>query len=306
MVPDGDIVYVVFHNAAGVISIVSTNACSVLKPGCQSMRKNELDYPSPSREDGISPETEELQLSYGTDLITEAGHCLRLPQVAIISAQTVFQRFYFVTSLKAHGHVWIAAAALLVACKMEEHHRKIRDIATVVHYCFCVRENVGVAGSDGRPKPLDYYGQAGFEWKQMIVVAERHLLKELGFQLFVDHPHKYVLVFTSTLRDKVDKSAAAREKWKRLQQASWNLANDIHRFRLPIFEPPEAVACACIILAAEETGQELPPGWPDVFGADQARCAQIVEAMGRMRGVGSTCGDFEDIARCGFLDQFEN
>jgi cyclin L len=255
----------------------------------------------PSRQDGVAADVEELQLAYGADLITEAGRCLRLPQVVIVSAQVLFHRFYTVTSLKAHGHVWTAAAALLVACKSEEQQRRVRDVANVVHYCFCARERVGAAGADGRPRPLDYYGEPGYEWKRTVIAAERHLLKELGFQVRVDHPHKFVLVFMNTMRDAAGAAGgwADDAAWRGVLQAAWNYASDALRARLPVVEAPEAVACACIALAADRCGRPLPAGWAGVFGADEPRCRRIAAAIRRVYGLGVTAGRFEDVALCG-------
>lgn len=253
----------------------------------------------PSLQDGVSACEEETQLAYGADLIAEAGLCLRLPQISIATAQVLFQRFYVVASLHAHGHVWMAAAALLVACKIEENHRRIRDIANAVHYCFCARESTGPMDADKRPLPLDYFGQSGFEWKRIIISSERHLLKELGFQVFVDHPHKFVLVFANVLKDK---DCTSTIEWSELTQASWNYANDAYRSRLPVLESPEAVACACIALSARRLNIVLPLKWMQVFGIEQRTCDQLCEALEKVYILGPTGGRFLDLACCGFLD----
>lgn len=257
-----------------------------------------------SRQDGVSPRTEGLQLAYGADLIAESGLCLRLSQVSIATAQILFHRFYVVASLHAHGHVWIAAAALLVACKTEEQQRRVRDIANSVHYCFSARESKGAKDSDGRPVPLDYFGQAGFEWKRTIVAAERHLLKELGFQVFVEHPHKFVLVFANILREKAGCCDwdANGGRWRVMVQGAWNLASDAHRSRLPILERPESVACACIALSADRAGINLPPDWTTVFGTDLSLCDRIRDVLRNLYALGSTAGLFQDLACCGMLE----
>lgn len=253
----------------------------------------------PSLQDGVSVRDEETQLAYGADLIAEAGLCLRLSRLSIATAQVLFHRFYVVASLHAHGHVWTAAAALLVACKTEEHHRRVRDVANAVHYCFCARESIGPMDVHKRPLPLDYYGQPGFEWKSTIVSSERHLLKELGFRVFVDHPHKFVLVFTNVLKDK---SGASTDEWRELTQGAWNYVNDAYRSRVPVLESPEAVACACIALSARRFDVVLPSEWMTVFGTEPLLCDRICEALGRVYTLGPTGGCFLDLARCGFLD----
>lgn len=253
----------------------------------------------PSLQDGVSVREEETQLAYGADLIAEAGLCLRLSQLSIATAQVLFHRFYVVASLHSHGHVWMAAAALLVACKIEEQHRRIRDVANAVHYCFCARESTGPADTSKRPLPLDYYGQPGFEWKSIIVSSERHLLKELGFQVFVDHSHKFVLVFANVLKDK---GSASTDEWLELTQGAWNYANDAYRSRLPVLESPEALACACIALSARRFNVLLPSEWTTVFGIEPQLCNQICEALEKVYTLGSTSGRFMDLAHCGLMN----
>lgn len=258
----------------------------------------------PSRQDGVSSTEEEIQLAYGADLIAEAGLCLRLSQLSIVTAQVLFHRFYVVASLHAHGHVWIAAAALLVACKTEEQQRRVRDVANAVHYCFCARESVGVLDADQRPVPLDYYGQPGFEWKRIIVASERHLLKELGFQVFVDHPHKFVLVFANIMSDKggLDNCGVSAKDWREMIQGAWNYANDAHRSRFPVLESPEAVACACIALSAHRSNLLLPDEWMVVFGIEPELCDGIKGSLEKLYALGATAGRFLDFAQCGLLD----
>ena len=56
--------------------------------------KDKLDV-SPSIEEGLKQETETELRNMGGDLIQKAGIYLRLPQVAIASAQVLFQRFFY-------------------------------------------------------------------------------------------------------------------------------------------------------------------------------------------------------------------
>jgi Cyclin, N-terminal domain len=287
----------------------------------------ELAVPmSISVRDGVPQDVERVQLAYGADLIVECGVLLRLPRVAIVSAQVLFQRFYVVVSLKAHGHVWMAAAALLVASKAEEQPRRIRHIANVVYHSFCTREGLGAVRSGNASAvsdaadtvkllPLDYYGPLGYDWKCGIVDAERHLLKELGFRVLVDHAHKFVLVFVNTLRDKsgcanwenvnsfdVDADAAAdadgaANSWQEVLQRSWCYANDAQRMQGPAaLEAPESVACACISLSARDIGLELPARWQEVFGG-AAGGAALEATIKEASLVTMTAGRFVDVAR---------
>jgi cyclin L len=283
-------------------------ACASTLLSSQPSMRPQLELPTPctlgstsvSREDGIDGSVEEGQLLFGAELIADSGLLLRLPQVAIVSAHILFHRFFLVVSLKAHSHVWVAASALLVASKAEEQPRKIRDIANVVYHCFCIQQGIGQRDVvTGELLPLDYYGRPGYEWKLAVTTTESHLLRELGFRVLVEHPHKFVLVFVNTLRDKAgcgdwnDKSAAF---WCRIMQLSWNYANDAHRMQLAVLERPEVIACACINLAAADAMLNLPDGWLDVFGADASDCKRFSGAITRLYSLPQTAGRFEDLA----------
>ena len=66
---------------------------------------------TPSMEEGLKPETETELRNMGGELIQKAGIYLKLPQVAIASAQVLFQRFFYakVSSrifLKFFGTFW--------------------------------------------------------------------------------------------------------------------------------------------------------------------------------------------------------
>jgi hypothetical protein len=58
---------------------------------------------TPSREDGIPAELEEDLRAFGCKLIHEAGILLKQKQVAVATAQILFQRFWYTTSMKQFG-----------------------------------------------------------------------------------------------------------------------------------------------------------------------------------------------------------
>ncbi|KAF9091080.1 hypothetical protein BGX29_011136 [Mortierella sp. GBA35] len=55
---------------------------------------------TPSREDGITEEQEDHLRQLGCHLIQNAGILLKLPQVAMATAQILFQRFFYLASLR--------------------------------------------------------------------------------------------------------------------------------------------------------------------------------------------------------------
>eukprot|EP00871_Galdieria_phlegrea_P001455 jgi/Galph1/230/GphlegSOOS_G4898.1 len=245
---------------------------------------------TPSRHDQITEEQEFLQRVYGCELIQECGILLRLSQVVMATGQVFFHRFYHRCSLGKFNHIWMAAAALFLACKVEEQLRRLREVVTVVYYCFTKRESkLG--------KLLDAYGAQGYEWKMEVVKAERFLLKELGFHTGVEHPHKFILVYLNTLRSHsgID---TQDENWKSLLQRSWNYANDMLRTDLCCRVPPEYIACGCIYLAANDCDIVLSEGrikWWQVFGVEEDGIHLVADTAGRLYQLEKVAGRYEDL-----------
>ncbi|KAH9455894.1 hypothetical protein MJO29_005924 [Puccinia striiformis f. sp. tritici] len=90
--------------------------------------------PTPSSIDGVSTELERELRLYGALLIQQAGVLLKLPQIVMATASTLFQRFYFVTSFIHFGIRDISSGALFLASKLEEKPTRIRDIINVYDY----------------------------------------------------------------------------------------------------------------------------------------------------------------------------
>ena len=87
------------------------------------------------------------------------------------------------------------------------------------------------------------------------MAAERHVLKELGFRLHVEHPHKLLFNYLHVLR--------APE----LTQTAFNFLNDCLRLALVVCYPPHVLASAAILLAARREGVALPEPWWELFDA---------------------------------------
>ena len=85
-------------------------------------------------EEGIDQETENDLRNMGGELIAKAGIYLRLPQVAIASAQVLFQRFFFAKSFVACDMQTAAKASIWLASKIEENVRRVRDVINVFNF----------------------------------------------------------------------------------------------------------------------------------------------------------------------------
>lgn len=159
---------------------------------------------SPSIRDGVAPDVEENQRVYGCHLIQHAGVLLKLPQVCMVRAQVLFHRFYMAVSMKQYDVIVTAITCLFIATKLEECQRKLNDIINVFYRIF--QREMNLISSI----PFEIYSI-----KDKICENETALLRELGFVLHVDPPHKYILVYLNIL-----------DGSNELAQLSWNYLND--------------------------------------------------------------------------------
>lgn len=137
---------------------------------------------TPSFLDGLDPQTEFELRVWGTELIQTSGILLKLPQVSMATGQVLFQRFYYCKSFVRYDMETFAMACILIASKLEEHPRRIRDVANVFHYLKQLRKGQ-------TPKPF-VLGDQYIAHKSAIVKAEQIILRNLGFVVHVKHPHK--------------------------------------------------------------------------------------------------------------------
>jgi hypothetical protein len=110
---------------------------------------------TPSRREGIPESLENDLRMVGCDYIQSAGILLKLPQVAMATAQVLFHRFYYAKSfikynvqymatLSPHPLLslpsflsplqYMAAACIFTATKVEEAPRRLRDVINVFHH----------------------------------------------------------------------------------------------------------------------------------------------------------------------------
>jgi hypothetical protein len=88
---------------------------------------------TPSMAHGLEREIETDLRILGCEFIQSAGVLLRLPQVAMATAQVLFQRFYFSKSFVNHDFEHVSMASLFLAAKIEENPRRVRDVINVFH-----------------------------------------------------------------------------------------------------------------------------------------------------------------------------
>uniref|UniRef100_A0A8C6TCK6 Cyclin L1a n=1 Tax=Neogobius melanostomus TaxID=47308 RepID=A0A8C6TCK6_9GOBI len=216
--------------------------------------------PTPSMLDGLDLTTETDLRILGCELIQSAGILLRLPQVAMATGQVLFHRFFYSKSFVKHSFEIVAMACVNLASKIEEAPRRIRDVINGFHHLRQLRVKK-------TPTSL-ILDQNYINTKNLVIKAERRVLKELGFCVHVKHPHKIIVMYLQVLEC---------EKNQTLVQTAWNYMNDSLRTNVFVRFQAETIACACIYLAARALQIPLPsrPHWYLLFGASEEEMKEI-------------------------------
>ncbi|CAF3242976.1 unnamed protein product [Rotaria sp. Silwood2] len=223
--------------------------------------------PTPSMIEGLPYDVEYDLRLIGCELIQTACLLLRLPQTAVATGQVLFHRYFYSSSFVRRPMEIFAMACTNLAAKIEENARRIRDVINVFHHIKQIR-----SGKTIRPLLID---QVYIDRKNEVIKAERRVLKELGFCVYVKHPHKMITLYLKVLE---------KEREKNLVQTAWNYMNDSLRTDIFLRFPPETIACACIDLAARTLQISLPknPPWFIIFGTKSDEIHYIMIAILRL------------------------
>ncbi|CDH56764.1 cyclin-like protein [Lichtheimia corymbifera JMRC:FSU:9682] len=221
----------------------------------------------PSRKEGISEEQEEQLRMFGCELIQSAGILLKLPQVAMGTAQVLFQRFYYMASLKQFGILEIAMGAVFLAAKVEESFTRLSYVVTVFDHLQRRTRN------EPMYPPLDQFSQRAYELKNMIVASEMQILKHLGFHVHVQLPYGVLINYLRILGQEENQAVASR---------AWNYLNDGLRTKVYATYDPPVIACAAIWMACCEKEIKLPDGWWLLFDTaydDLTNAAKLIRRV---------------------------
>lgn len=198
---------------------------------------------SPSREDGVPRELEEELRCYGCQLIQQAGVLMELPQRTMATAQVLFQRFWFVSSMRAYSIQDIAMGGLFLSTKLEETPTRLRDLINVFDYLIKralhsskhnpaprVAQQKKPPQSNGKQKateqdsfayePQSYHQPEFYDMKDDMVIAEMQILKRLGFNVQVNLPYATMVNYLQLL------GLTDTERYPGVAQRAWSLLND--------------------------------------------------------------------------------
>ncbi|KAJ3728742.1 cyclin-like protein [Lentinula raphanica] len=223
---------------------------------------------TPSRTDSIPEDLEEDLRAYGCKLIHEAGILLKQKQVAVATAQILFQRFWYVSSMKMFGIGDVGMGALFLASKLEECPLKTRDLINV-YDLLQQRAAHSVSSKDVGSKPefkyapMSYFGNTFYDIKDAIVVHEMQILKRLGFNVQVVLPYGTLINYLRLLGLMSREDACTR---------AWGYLNDALQTPVYALYQVPTIVCAAIYLATRQLQIPLPSQpshcWWELFDAD--------------------------------------
>ncbi|KAF8516898.1 cyclin-like protein [Hysterangium stoloniferum] len=213
---------------------------------------------TPSREDGVPVELEDELRSFGCKLIQQAGVLLKQNQVAIATAQILFQRFWYVTSMKHFGIGDIGMGALYLASKLEECPLGMRDLINT--YDLLLSKALHVTSQSSRAQfkyqPMNYFSSTFYELKDALVVAEMQILKRLGFNVHVVLPYGTLINYLRVLG--LTNRADACQK-------AWGYLNDALQTPVYALYPVPTIVSAAILLTSRHLSIPLPSEPPNCW-----------------------------------------
>lgn len=222
---------------------------------------------------------DDVGLLLASGLIQDSGILLRLPQVAMTTAQILLQRVYHTSeyTISKYPLDVTAMAAIFLGAKIEEYPRKACEIIDVFTYVISDRLRQKIVLSYSEHEKV----------REELITTERRLLKTLGFNLLSSCPHKIIVNYYHAMVRKLDPE---NNVWKEddnraLIQVAWNYCNDSLRLDVFLRYSKEAVACACIQLACEDLDMLFPRStsgqeWFRLFVDDES---EIRDAMEKIR-----------------------
>lgn len=152
----------------------------------------------------------------------------------------------------------MSMTSLFLASKVEETPVRLRDLFACFDRLLKRR-----AGLDCSPLS-DQRHQA---WTEALKEAEVILLNKVGFEVYVDVPHKFILHFINYLHPTArEEDSAISDMWHLLNQRCWNTLNDCLLSSRVLFQyTPSVIACTAIYLAANTLELVLPHEWWQLF-----------------------------------------
>ncbi|TFK42744.1 cyclin-like protein [Crucibulum laeve] len=211
---------------------------------------------TPSKQHGMPEDLEEDLRAYGCKLIVQAGRLLHQKQVAVAAAQILFQRFWFVTSMKQFGVGDIAMGALYLASKLEECPIRMRDLINVYDALLQRSIHYSKADTEFKYHAMSYFGSTFYDIKDAVVVAEMQILKRLGFHVQVVLPYGTLVNYLRVLGLTNHEDACSK---------AWGYLNDALQTPVYALYQIPTIVSAAILLATRNLQIPLPSTPPNCW-----------------------------------------
>ncbi|KAG5513308.1 hypothetical protein PMAC_001371 [Pneumocystis sp. 'macacae'] len=219
---------------------------------------------TPSVSDGWSLEKEQIDRGKGVNFIIQVGARLKLPQLTLSTAAVFLHRFYMRFSLaKYHYYVIeIAATCILLATKVEESCRKLRNIIIA-----CAK-----VGQKNPNLIIDEQSKEYWRWRDVIIYNEEILLEALCFDLTIDHPYKDLLRYIKHFGGEQNTAKSA-----------WAFVNDSIRTAIPVIYQPHIIAAAAFYFGAKHTSAVINSvgnkSWWEIINIDINEIEDVCKIM---------------------------
>lgn len=238
----------------------------------------DLNFSTPSRLGAVSLEKELISRAKGTLFISRLCRALKLSRAVSLTASTFLHRFFMRRSLKESSHYDVAAAAVFVACKAEEAHRRLKDVVIQTAKLAMKRPDAII---DEQTKDF-------WRWKDVIALNEDRILKLLCFDVLIETPYKICYD-----RIRVEKEITAEEVASRTWESmASNVSSQACEFYEEAFKTPvcllystETITAVGLVWSANTSqfNTVLPSGYvQDVLGVspkDVYQCYQYIYGM---------------------------
>lgn len=186
---------------------------------------------APSIRDGLDFETERRYRKEGVRFIMSCGTEMSLGHNTIATGAVYFHRFYMFHTFQEFPRYVTACCCLFLAGKVEETPKKCRDIITT-------------ARTMVEDPSFQAFSEDARKAKEEVMTLESILLQTIKFDLEVDHPYNFLVLYAKALKG--DKT-----KLQQMVQMAWNFVNDSLSLTMCLQWEPEIIAVALIYLASK-------------------------------------------------------
>lgn len=226
--------------------------------------KDQLEN-TPSKRFGIDADKELSYRQIAANLIQEMGQRLHTTQLCINTAIVYMHRFYMYHPFTLFHRNAMATACLFLAAKNEEQPRKLEHVLKVSIICLHKQQGHSFHHIDNK-------SEVYLEQVQDLLKNEETLLKTLGFETAIDHPHTHIVRCCHLVRASKDLA----------QTAYFMASNSLHLTTMCVQYKPTIVACFCIHLACKWSKWELKDsmeGKPWFWYVDQSVTTELLEQL---------------------------